>query len=27
MMDGQRAKRLKCGTPIGRIIDEGGDGV
>ena len=25
MMDGQRARRLKCGTPIGRIIDEAGD--
>lgn len=23
--DGQRARRLKCGTPIGRIIDECGD--
>ena len=27
MMDGQRAKRLKCGTPIGRIIDEAGDAM
>lgn len=27
MMDGQRAKRLKCGTPIGRIIDEAGDAI
>lgn len=25
IMDGQRARRLKCGTPIGRIIDEAGD--
>ena len=25
MMDGARARRLKCGTPIGRIIDEAGD--
>ena len=24
-MDGQRARRLKCGTPIGRIMDEAGD--
>jgi len=24
-MDGQRARRLKCGSPIGRIIDEAGD--
>jgi len=27
IMDGQRARRLKCGTPIGRIIDESGDSV
>jgi len=27
MMDGQRARRLKCGTPIGRIIDEAGDAI
>jgi phosphatidylglycerophosphate synthase len=27
MMDGQRARRLKCGSPIGRIIDEAGDAV
>mmetsp|Transcript_9364 Transcript_9364/g.15801 ORF Transcript_9364/g.15801 Transcript_9364/m.15801 type:complete len:415 (+) Transcript_9364:39-1283(+) len=27
MMDGQRARRLKCGTPIGRIVDEAGDGI
>jgi len=27
IMDGQRARRLKCGTPIGRIIDEAGDSV
>jgi len=27
MFDGARARRLKCGTPIGRIIDEGGDMV
>ena len=27
MMDGQRAKRLKCGTPIGRLIDEAGDTI
>jgi len=26
-MDGQRARRLKCGTPIGRIVDEAGDAV
>ena len=26
-MDGQRARRMKCGTPIGRLIDEAGDGV
>ena len=26
-MDGQRARRLKCGTTIGRIIDEAGDSV
>lgn len=25
MMDGQRARRLKCGSPLGRIIDEAGD--
>jgi phosphatidylglycerophosphate synthase len=25
MMDGQRARRFKCGTPIGRLIDEAGD--
>jgi len=25
MMDGQRARRLKCGSPIGRIVDEAGD--
>jgi phosphatidylglycerophosphate synthase len=25
IMDGQRARRLKCGTPIGRIVDEAGD--
>ena len=25
IMDGQRARRLKCGTPLGRIIDESGD--
>ena len=24
-MDGLRARRLKCGTPIGRLIDEAGD--
>ena len=24
-MDGARARRLKAGSPIGRIIDEGGD--
>ena len=26
-MDGQRARRRKCGTPIGRLVDEAGDGV
>ena len=26
-MDGQRARRLKCGTPIGRVLDEAGDMV
>lgn len=25
MMDGQRARRLKVGSPIGRIVDEAGD--
>ena len=25
MMDGQRARRLKCGSPIGRIVDQAGD--
>lgn len=25
MMDGQRARRLKAGSPIGRIVDEAGD--
>jgi len=24
-MDGMRARRLKCGTPIGRLVDEAGD--
>lgn len=23
MMDGTRARRLKCGSPLGRIVDEG----
>lgn len=23
IMDGMRARRLKCGSPLGRIIDEG----
>jgi phosphatidylglycerophosphate synthase len=27
MMDGQRARRMKCGTPIGRIVDEAGDAI
>jgi len=27
MMDGQRARRLKCGSPIGRIVDEAGDAM
>ena len=27
MMDGQRARRLKCGSPLGRIVDEAGDTV
>lgn len=26
-MDGQRARRLKCGSPIGRVLDEAGDMV
>ena len=26
-MDGNRARRLKNGSPLGRIIDEGGDTV
>ena len=25
IMDGCRARRLKCGSPLGRLIDEGGD--
>ena len=25
IMDGNRARRLKCGSPLGRLIDEGGD--
>lgn len=25
MMDGSRARRLKAGSPVGRIIDEAGD--
>lgn len=25
MMDGQRARRLKAGSPIGRLVDEAGD--
>ena len=24
-MDGNRARRLKCGSPLGRLVDEGGD--
>lgn len=24
-LDGLRARRLKCGTPIGRLVDEAGD--
>lgn len=27
MMDGCRARRLKCGSPLGRFIDEGGDTI
>jgi len=27
IMDGQRARRLKVGSPLGRIIDEGGDTI
>ena len=27
IMDGNRARRLKCGSPLGRMIDEGGDTV
>lgn len=26
-MDGQRARRMKCGSPLGRIIDEAGDTI
>ena len=26
-MDGQRARRLNVGTPVGRILDEAGDGI
>lgn len=26
-LDGIRARRLKCGSPLGRIIDEAGDGM
>ena len=25
MIDGQRARRLKCGTSLGRVVDEAGD--
>ena len=25
IMDGCRARRMKCGSPLGRIVDEGGD--
>ena len=24
-IDGQRARRLKCGTPVGRLVDEASD--
>jgi len=27
ILDGMRARRFKCGTPVGRIIDEAGDPV
>jgi phosphatidylglycerophosphate synthase len=27
IMDGMRARRTRCGSPLGRIIDEGGDMV
>ena len=27
IMDGNRARRLKCGSPLGRLIDEGGDTI
>ena len=27
IMDGNRARRLKVGSPLGRIIDEGGDTI
>ena len=27
IMDGLRARRLKCGSPIGRFIDEAGDTI
>ena len=26
-MDGNRAGRLKCGSPLGRLVDEGGDTI
>jgi len=27
IMDGLRARRMKCGSPLGRIIDEAGDTI
>ena len=27
IMDGNRARRLKCGSPLGRMVDEGGDTI
>mmetsp|Transcript_13806 Transcript_13806/g.16456 ORF Transcript_13806/g.16456 Transcript_13806/m.16456 type:complete len:80 (+) Transcript_13806:214-453(+) len=27
IMDGNRARRLKVGSPLGRLVDEGGDTI
>ena len=27
ILDGMRARKYKCGTPVGRLIDEAGDPV
>ena len=27
IMDGNRARRLKCGSPLGRLVDEAGDTI